>query len=163
MPLLQSIGIIDVFSITHSLYVHQKALGSPKQGVRYLPVTEEILTEWQILKSFLGRCQRILEERGLGEWHMIRAALRWLDPAAVVPWMPGTENEIEAHIGIVTHPMCRMYAGPEIYSISWGEVVLSAAGPRQGRSDVNSADLRTVSVILTLHRQVETRDARDAP
>jgi hypothetical protein len=159
MPLLQSIGIIDVFSITHSLYVHQKALGSPKQGVRYLPVTDEILAEWQILKSFLGRCQRILEERGLGEWHMQGAALRWLDPGATVPWSPGIEGEVECHIGIVTHPLSRLLAGPEIYSLGWGECVLSMIGPRLTRSDVNASELRTVSLILTLHRaQNEARE-----
>ena len=153
MPLLQPLGIVDVFSITHSLYVHQKALGPPKLGVRYLPVTEEILSEWQILKSFLGRCQRIMEERGITEWHMTAAALRWLEPGATVPWVLGTEGEIEAHIGLLTHPLSRMYAGPEVYSPGWGEIVLSAAGPRLGRSDVNSSDLRTVSLILTLRRQ----------
>jgi hypothetical protein len=160
MPLLQSIGIIDVFSITHSLYVHQKALGSPKQGVRYLPVTDDILAEWQILKSFLGRCQRILEERGLGEWQMTNAALRWLDPRATVPWSPGVEGEVECHIGIVTHPLSRLIAGPEIYSLGWGECVLSMAGPLLGRSDINASDLRTVSLILTL-RQAQ-RDAEAA-
>ena len=152
MPLLQPFGIVDVFALTHSLYARQKTLGPPKNGVRYLPVDEAVLDEWQILKSFLSKCGRLVEERGLA-WHIAGAALRWLDPGVSLPWSPGVENEIEAHIGVVTHPLSRMYAGPEVYSLGWGEIVLSAIGPRLCRSDVNSSELRTVSLILTLRQK----------
>jgi hypothetical protein len=157
MPLLQPFGIVDVFALTHSLYARQKALGPPKSGVRYLVIDEAVLDEWQILKSFLSRCERLLEERGL-LWHIAGSALRWLDPGTSLPWSPGVESEVEAHIGVVTHPLSRMYAGPEVYSLGWGEVVLSALGPRLLRSDVNSSELRAVSLILTL-KQAQAGEA----
>jgi hypothetical protein len=151
MPLLQPIGIVDVFALTHSLYARQKILGPPKAGVRYLVIDEAVVEEWQILKSFLAKLERLLEERSL-DWHRTAAALRWLDPGVSLPWSPGIEGEIELHIGIVTHPLSRLYAGPEIYSLGWGEMVLSAVGPRLMRSDVNSSELRAVSLILTLKK-----------
>ena len=62
---------------------------------------------------------------------------------------------------MVTHPYSRLYVGPEVYSLGWGEVVLTAASPSIKCSAVNSSDLRTVSLVLTLTQaaQVEAREA----
>jgi hypothetical protein len=157
MALLQSIGIIDVFALCHSLYARQKTLGAPKLGIRYLPIDDDVLDEWQILKSFLGRCTRLIEERGIS-WELTGSGLRWFDPGAVVPWRPGTDDEIEVHIGIVTHPLSRLYAGIESYSISWGEVLLSVVPAALRRSEQNAGPLRTVSLVLTLQKPATTPD-----
>ena len=65
MPLLTSLGIIDVFALTHSLYARQKKLGPPNNRVRYLAIDEEVLADWQILKTFLNKVSRTIEQRNL--------------------------------------------------------------------------------------------------
>jgi hypothetical protein len=114
VSLLVPLGPLDVWPLCHSMYARQKKLGKPTDGVRRLsvidgPYNAPELRDWAILKNMISRCRKLLD-RATPNVEVHAVDVEMMDPGASLPWTPGKDGEIEAHIGVVTNPFARICA-----------------------------------------------------
>lgn len=156
MPLIRPITWVDVWGLSHSLYARQNHLGKPHHGVRRLALLDDgkatsAMKGWRNAEIFLRRLRRLVAD-AMPQLEIARAELEMLDPGAGLPWTLGNDEAGEVHIGIVTNPAARIFAGIESWSVGWGEAVLSMPGAHTVRSAVNGGDAPRVHLILTLQK-----------
>lgn len=155
--LLQPLLWLDVWALSHSLYARQARLGAASDGVRRLVLSEgprpaDVLKDWKTLDTMLTRCRRVLAGYA-ADWDIDRAELEWLERGAVLPWTRGADDAAEAHLCLVTNPLARLYAGPEMYAPRVGEMVLSSPNGRAWRGAGNHGETPRVHLVLTLRRR----------
>jgi hypothetical protein len=165
-PLFVPLGTVPIWALCHSLYAHQARLGKAVEGVRKLEISDGSWKnpEAKAIKNLdimINRAKKLIAQAP--EWTMAGARLEMLDPGAALPWQPGVDGEIEAHIAVVTNDFASLLAGVASYRLSWGAAVLSTVGPGAKRSAVNFGDTPRLHLIISLHRSQQEPPSEEVP
>ena len=158
MSLFIPLGWIDTWALSCSLRAKQKDLVDAGPGFRAMDVLGADKARWQTALNVVARVRRRLREAqqalpALMSYEIAEASLQQLDARAVLPWDGGAPQEIVLHVGIVTNPFCRLYAGVEIWSLGVGDVVALAAQPAIQRCEANHGDTARVHLCVTLRQK----------
>lgn len=152
MNLIRPLTFVNVWGVSHALYARQNRLGKPTGGVRRLVIEEggkSQIREWRNAEIFLKRARRLLSG-AMPNAEIARAEFEMIDPGGATPWSFGSDESVEVHVGIVTNPLARVYAGIESWSVEYGQCVLFQPGGRVMRSAVNGGESPRVHAIFTL-------------